>query len=333
MLRLRRDLAARRNAVHEHVDRVSTLRLGQFAPVRSAGAPPDDSFALEIVSDHVPGIRLSEMLELSSTGRVAIDSEAALHLIRQVLGALAALHESRGVAHGAIGPERLAVTPGGQVMVNDYVLGGALEQLGYPSTRFWIELRIPMATGPGLIRFDEGVDVAQVGMVALALLVGRPLEAEDYPDRLASLIDSLGWRTGRDDDAPLIEAVGDWLRTVLQVGSRRRKLSARQAQVALEAIVTRYRRGRPVGNPLKALLSDHQRARGAGIDARRTPLGDIHQPGFTLARRRTLVIVPQLPEAVPDAPPTDSRAAGAPGRARASAADVARRYEAGHSRR
>lgn len=272
VLRLNRDLSALQHAVRDRVDRLATLRLAGFAPVRGAGPASDDAFAFEITSDHVEGVRLLDVLELSGNGRLSIGVDAALHVIRQALGALAALHESRTVTHGAIGAGRLILTGRGQVVMTDYVLGLALSHLEYPQARLWMELGVAVTPGVSTVRFDEQTDITQVALVGLALLSGRPLDVEDYPDRLTSLIDSLRWRLGSDGDADFIDAAGDWLRGALNLGPRRRKQSARQAQIALEAIVTRYRQAASTVNPLRALLGDYQRARGpAASDSRAVP--------------------------------------------------------------
>ena len=56
------------------------------------------------------------------------------------------------------------------------MLGGAVEQLDYSHDRYWKELRIPLPSG-AQPTFDHRADVMQVGMVALALILGRPLDS------------------------------------------------------------------------------------------------------------------------------------------------------------
>jgi hypothetical protein len=172
------------------------------------------------------------------------------------------------------------------------VLGLALEQIGYPSARLWMEMRIPVPPGHASARFDEQTDVLQVGVLALALLAGRPLDVDDYPDRLVSLVDSLGWRVSQDGQSLMIDAVSEWLRSVLQLGTRRRPQSARQAQIRLEAIVNKWRPASAPASPLKALLGDYLRGRGAGVEGHRRPVEDVAPPLPRVARRRTLTLVP-----------------------------------------
>jgi hypothetical protein len=49
---------------------------------------------------------------------------------------------SRDSLHAAIAPERLLVTPNGRLLVVEYVMGAALEQVRYTPDRYWHELRI-----------------------------------------------------------------------------------------------------------------------------------------------------------------------------------------------
>ena len=46
--------------------------------------------------------------------------------------------------HGAIGPDRIMVTPDGRLVVVETVLGSALEQLRYSRQRYWEELGVPL---------------------------------------------------------------------------------------------------------------------------------------------------------------------------------------------
>src|SRR5439155_1624637 len=75
------------------------------------------------------------------------------------------------VGHGALTPQRILIGPGSEVLICDYVLGSALEQLRYSGERYWTELGVP--TRPDTAAFDRRLDVFQLGLVGLALL-GRP---------------------------------------------------------------------------------------------------------------------------------------------------------------
>ena len=143
-----------------------------------------------------------------SSDSVTLDIDAALCLLRQLVPAVAMLHENvPDVAHGAIAAERIIVTPGAHIIVVEHVLGSALEQLRFPLERYWNELRIALPRTAGAPRFDHRADVTQLGVVALSLILGRPLLADEVP----------------------VEAGRSVSRRVGDVGARRARAAARGA--------------------------------------------------------------------------------------------------------
>ena len=132
-------------ALRERVSRLANFRHPQFGRARGVERLTDVESTLAVVSERASGVRLSDLLAATEQRRLGLDITAALCLIRQLVPAIAALHESaRDVAHGSIGPERLVVTPDGQLMIVEYVLGAALEQLRYPRERYWTALRVAL---------------------------------------------------------------------------------------------------------------------------------------------------------------------------------------------
>ena len=73
-------------------------------------------------------------------------------------------------------------------MLVEYALGAALEQLKYSRERYWKELRVALPMNVGLSRFDERADLTQVGVVALSLIIGRPLRDDEYPRQIEDLV-------------------------------------------------------------------------------------------------------------------------------------------------
>jgi len=154
-------------ALRERVSRLAGFRHSYYTRVRGVERATDQT--LTITSDATAGFRLSDLLARTEERRIPLDINAALCLIRQLVPAVAMLHETaRDVAHGAIGPERLIVTPTSRLAIVEHVLGAALEQLRYSQERYWTDLRIALPRSPGLPRFDHRTDVTQVGVVAVA---------------------------------------------------------------------------------------------------------------------------------------------------------------------
>jgi hypothetical protein len=225
-------------ALRERSARLANFRHAYYARVRRVDRVQVPAPGLAVVSDHVEGTRLSDILRVAHERRLQLDINAALCLIRQLVPAVALLHENaRDVAHGLIAPERLIVTPHARLVIVEHVVAAAIEQLQFSRERLWQEFRVAMPPSAGLSRFDHRADVTGVGLVALALLLGRPLQADEYPHKLAALLNDARERTSMGEEQPLSAPLRDWLARSLQLDTRRAFASAPEALSALEEIV------------------------------------------------------------------------------------------------
>ncbi|HEY7441450.1 MAG TPA: hypothetical protein VH701_03445, partial [Vicinamibacterales bacterium] len=95
-------------ALRERVSRLANFRHAYYGRVRRVDRLTDQAATLALVSECTLGARLSEILMVAERRRLALDINAALCLIRQLVPAVAMLHQNaRDVAHGALGPERI----------------------------------------------------------------------------------------------------------------------------------------------------------------------------------------------------------------------------------
>ena len=224
-------------ALRERVARLANFRHGYYARVRRVDRAQPHSSALALVSDHVEGTRLSEILRVAEERGLQLDINAALCLIRQLVPALVLLHENaRDAAHGLVGPERLVVTPQGRLVIAEHVCGAAVEQMQYGRERLWHEFRVAMPPSAGIPRFDQRADVTGIGVVALSVVLGRPLRDDEFPRKLGDLLAEARERTALGDDQPLSAPLRSWLARALQVDVRRAFASAPEALAALEEI-------------------------------------------------------------------------------------------------
>jgi hypothetical protein len=190
---------------------------------------------LGIVSDHVDGTRLAELLARAEQDMVPLPFDAAMHVLRVVVTGVTALHESAGgTSHGAIAPERILIGRDAKVVVADYVLGGALEQLRFSPERHWTDLRIALPATIGHPRFDERADLVQLGTLAVALILGRPLRDDENPTSNAGLLDHLRMVSASGHMAPLPAGVRTWVTRALQLVPHS-FTSCREALVDLES--------------------------------------------------------------------------------------------------
>ena len=236
LLEVRDDLAnaeSFESTLRERVNALTPFQNTSYARVRGVLRLPSGS--LGVVSDRVPGVRLSSLLMAAKQQLLSLEINAALCAIRQLVPSVAMLHERvAGMAHGAIAPERIVITPSGRLVVVEHVLGSALEQLAFSHDRYWKDLRIALPKTAGAAVFDQRTDVTQVGAVALALILGRPLEVEEYPDRVATLAEGAWGLTASGGIEPLPAALRAWMARALQLDSRQAFESASDARVELD---------------------------------------------------------------------------------------------------
>ena len=225
-------------ALRERLSHLAAFSHACYARVRSVERLKDPGSTLALVSDVTAGMRLSEILRFAEADDVTLDIDAALCLLRQLVPAIAMLHENMpDIAHGAIGAERLVVTPGARLIVVEHVLGSALEQLRFSQERYWRELRIAVPRSAGLPQFDHRADVTQLGVVALSLILGRQLHEEEGPARLGDLVSSAWAVSARGGLEPLPAGLRAWLMCALQLDARNSFESAIDAQEELERVL------------------------------------------------------------------------------------------------
>jgi hypothetical protein len=188
-----------------------------------------------VVSERVEGERLSEILAHAQARAAVPDVTIALHIVIQVLQALAALDKACRTAHGAIGLERLIVTPQGRVVVAEHMLAPLIQKLNFSAPFLWRELRVAMPVKPATPRFDARADVAQAAVLLIACAIGRPLTDDEYPDRLAALAGEVREIARIRGGDGMAEGVGAWLDAALPIARKGIKYAdAAEARFALE---------------------------------------------------------------------------------------------------
>ena len=214
LLRFRPELAVRPEfeaALRQRVHRLRAFAHPSFAVVRRVDHLEGNA-ALALVSNHTAGKRISELLTHPRAQALAFE------LVRQLSPALAALHaEGEGVTHGAIGPDRIILTPERQLVIVEHVLGSALQSLTPTSARLG-ELGIATPAGADGGRFDQATDYWHLALVASSLLVGRPVTADEFGSIVLPALARLA-----DADGPGSSAAAtlrQWLEWAFEQGPR-----------------------------------------------------------------------------------------------------------------
>lgn len=225
-------------ALRERVGHLAPFRHGCYARVRSVERLNTTASTLALISDATAGVRLSDLLAFAANADVTLDIDAALCLLRQLVPAVAMLHEhAPDVAHGAIAAERIVVTPGARIVIVEHVLGAALGVLRFSPERYWKELRVALPRMPGPARFDHRSDVTQIAVVAVALILGRPLLDDEIASSLGEVVASSWANSARGGLEPLPAGLRAWLTSALQLNPRSRFDSAIDAQEELERVL------------------------------------------------------------------------------------------------
>jgi hypothetical protein len=220
LLRFRPELAGTpgfERALRASVERFARFEHPAFSRARTVERLEGDE-GLTLVSTHTAGKRLSEMFQWPQRS-AGMHPAFVVWLIRWLTTALADLHAHAAVAHGALTADRIVLTPEGQLVIVEHVLGPALDQLGLTADRLWQDFGIIVPPASSNIpRLDGRTDVVQLGLVALSLLVGRRVTLEEYSRNLESVLHEFtSGNKGRASS--LIPSLLLWLKRALQVRS------------------------------------------------------------------------------------------------------------------
>ena len=196
-------------ALRRRIDEFSKLRHPCVATVRGVEWLGEGE-GCALVSNHTAGRRLSEII------RDARGAAFALELVRQVAPALVALQQQgQGLAHGVLTPERIVVTREGRLVVVEHVLASAVELLNLPPERLRGELGLAVPAGTEPAMFNSRCDVIQLGLIALALLVGRRIDPAEFPEKVPAMLNEF-----TQADAAAAARFRPWLEQALQVGDK-----------------------------------------------------------------------------------------------------------------
>lgn len=215
-----------------------------FARVRQIDRLDGSTPSLVVVSQHILGVRLGDLLSVAESLNIRVDIGTALGIIRQLTTAIGKLHaageelDDDRVSHGCIGPERLLLTADGRLVVTEYILGSALEAMDWSREKFWYEGRIALPANGELAVFDQQADIMQIGLLALSLLEGRAVYAERrYPLPLAQHVAAAREMPLEGPPQRLSPALTDWLVRALQRDRASAFATIEEARTALVRVI------------------------------------------------------------------------------------------------
>jgi hypothetical protein len=215
---LRPELGAFETALRERIDRLAALEDERLARPRTIEREPNGG--LVVVSEFVPGSRLSDLLETSADLGNVPGVDAALGFLLDVLPALCGLHAGGGFSHGTITPSRIVLTPAGQIVLLDGIYGCALSHLRYSRSKLWIEFGIATAASSTAPPLDAGADIAQAALAAVMLVLGRPLSDDEYSKGLSRVLREVVETAQIRSTAAFAEGLQDFLERALAMPSQ-----------------------------------------------------------------------------------------------------------------
>ncbi len=147
-------------------DRIALLGVDRPAVGRAVALERDEPSArLILISEHVPGVRLSEVLRTAGERSVVADLGAALFVMRRLLTLAESLKAATGLAHFSIAPERIVITPHGRVVIVEPVLAAAAET---------------GATGSD--------DIAAIAIAGMSIMLGHLIEDAEHVDPMSPVL-------------------------------------------------------------------------------------------------------------------------------------------------
>lgn len=216
----------REEAIRSRVMRLAGLPLAVPVPVHGVERVGGE---LHVTSACINGLRLSTMLEELEAGNLELPDRGVLQLIARVFRTVADFHQMGGqLAHGALSPAHVVLTEQGTIALTDFVYGSALESLEWNREQLWHTFGLALPSAASCVRFDQRSDVTQLGALALALLLRRPVRSTEYPREMAPLVCEAAERY-----ADVGSGLRTWLQELLQLHSRAAFASAVDASRAL----------------------------------------------------------------------------------------------------
>jgi len=229
LLRFRPALAATygfESALRERVERLDRFRHPAFPQVHAVEYL-EEGDGLALVSTYTAGKRVADLLPPPSdwphrpyAPRAEAHPAFATWLIRQITSAVADLQaQGHEIAHGALTADRIVLTPDRRVVVIEHVLGSALASLELSPDSLWAQVGVVSETSFGVPLLDPRSDVVQIGLVSLAVLLGRRIAPAEYPARLPQLLDEFWDVAGRRSHG-LADPLRMWLEQALRTDGR-----------------------------------------------------------------------------------------------------------------
>ena len=205
-------------ALKDRVARLTNFTHSSYCRVRRVQSVSERDGRPVLVSAHIAGRRLVEILDVAARSQLQPTTAGVLAVTRQMMASVALLHDfAPDGYHGALGPDRLILSAEGRVVIAEHVLGNLVEQAvaAWGVARLWREFRLATLPDHASPQYGRRNDIVQVGLVTLAMLLGRPLGSADYPQELPERLQEVTETTPDGARVPLRSGLRNWLERAL----------------------------------------------------------------------------------------------------------------------
>ena len=237
-LRVQPEVAAFETLIRERVSQLSSVDDERFAR-QSRVERDSDTGELIVLAEFVDGTRLSDLLDATADAAIVPGVDVALGYLLDGLPALALLHTAVGVTHGLIDVSRTVLTPDGQIVFLDPAFGSAVERMGLSRQRLWTRFGIASPQGDGSVHLDASADIAQLALGAVALVLGRNLRPDEYPEALPTLLMEVIEVAQIRGSSTFATGLQRFLQRALPIPGRRPHTNADEALADVRSLVRR----------------------------------------------------------------------------------------------
>ena len=237
-LRVQPEVAAFETLIRERVSQLSSVDDERFAR-QSRVERDSDTGELVVLAEFVDGTRLSDLLDATADAAIVPGVDVALGYLLDGLPALALLHTAVGVTHGLIDVSRTVLTPDGQIVFLDPAFGSAVERMGLSRQRLWTRFGIASPQGDGSVHLDASADIAQLALGAVALVLGRNLRRDEYPEALPTLLMEVIEVAQIRGSSTFATGLQRFLQRALPIPGRRPHTNADEALADVRSLVRR----------------------------------------------------------------------------------------------
>lgn len=227
-------------ALKERVARLGSFSHSSYCRVRRVQAPVKLDGRPALVSVHVAGRRLTEILEAGHRAGLRPQTAGVMAAAKQILASVALLHDyAPDTFHGALGPERLVLAGEGRIVITEHVLGTVVTEAAgaWGANRVWTDLGVATLIPPAPAADGRRNDIAQIGWLILAMLVGRTLSPREYPDQIPWLLQQAVETAADGSVVSLGAGLREWLERAMPVAGDRGFQTLLEAQKALLALL------------------------------------------------------------------------------------------------